>query len=167
MTTILQPERRQTRHDVIAAVLDDEGIEHFGAGELYRHHNDAWPYEIDYPPPTGLAENIRETIVLADEIRDRWGSPVTVLSGWRSPVYNDLLGSADNEHRGAEDSQHLYFHALDLQPTDGRYIAFAKHCERIVGEWRDEGRVVGLGLYSTFVHVDTGRYGYSRDWDLR
>lgn len=165
--TILQPERLQKRRRAVRDVLDAHEVAHFEADELYRHHSEVWPWDALYPPPTGLAENIGETVELADEIRERWGGKVKVPSGFRVQVYNDLIRLADNEHQGAEDSQHLYFRALDLQPVHPRrpdYSAWREHCVQIVEERRAAGQIVGCGLYSTFVHIDTGRYSYSRSW---
>lgn len=163
--------RFKERKQAVQEVLDDAGIEHFSANELYPHTSENWVYEDKlYPPPTGQAENIRDTIILADEIRERWGGPVRCISGHRSQTYNDLLRLADNEHQGSEDSQHLYFRALDLQPKNPRsedYSDWRQHCEEIIEEHRDNGEIIGRGFYSTFVHIDTGRYSYQRNWDNR
>lgn len=144
----------------LAALMEGHGIEHFRPEELVRHRADEWPWRSIYPPPVRMLENILPTLEIADRLREEWGGPVRVVSGYRCPPYNDLVVE------GAADSQHLYFRALDLQPTDGRYGTWIGHCERIVSELRSEGQV-GLGRYPTFCHIDTGHYQESRDWDMR
>jgi uncharacterized protein YcbK (DUF882 family) len=89
---------------------------------------------------------------------------VAVVSGFRTQVYNDILRNEDNEHNGSEDSQHLYGRALDLQPVNEDYGRFRRHCWRIVQRYREQGHVTGIGFYSSFVHVDCGRYSYHRKW---
>tara|TARA_R100001244_G_scaffold786_3_gene1489 strand:+ start:5861 stop:6286 length:426 start_codon:yes stop_codon:yes gene_type:complete len=104
-------------------------------------------------PPAELWANMVKTAWLADQARGYLGSPIRVLSAYRSPAYNSAIS-------GASQSRHLSNDALDLQPlsTTPRKLHAA-----LVG-FRDAGLFRGgLGLYSSFVHVDR-RGGANADW---
>ena len=82
-----------------------------------------------------------ELVKLLQQIRDHFGAPVTINSGWRSPTKNKAVG-------GAAQSQHLYGLAADItvkgvEPK--KVYAYADSLLPYTG---------GVGLYSTFVHVD-------------
>lgn len=73
-------------------------------------------------------------------------TPLTILSGYRCPVHNALVG-------GAPRSMHLYGKAFDLRTTVAeRY----DHRLRAL-----TGRFTGFGYYRTFLHIDMGR---TRSW---
>lgn len=166
MSDLISDERFEARRAAMREQLERLGIRHFTADELDSHHAPEWPdrWPENYPMPTGMIANMAETLLLADRIREKWGSPVGVVSGYRNPVYNDVLRHGDNEHTGSEDSQHLYGRALDLQPVNGKIDAFRTHCLRIVKRYRTQGHITGIGFYRSFVHVDCGRYSYHRMW---
>jgi len=97
------------------------------------------------PPPVALWENIVPTLRVVDDLRRYFGKPIVLLSSYRSPAYNKAVG-------GASASIHMRFNALDLA------VAGVAPSEvfRVLRSWRAAGRFVGgLGLYETFVHVDT------------
>lgn len=103
-------------------------------------------------PPKGLWQNIIPTLRVLDDLRDHFGKPVVLLSSYRNDAYNKRCG-------GAKYSQHKYFTALDF--------AVVGHSPRevytLLLKWRREGRFVGgLGLYNTFVHIDTR--GHNATW---
>lgn len=142
-------------------------LRHFTASEFCRINRGKLPgpdrkWPTHTPPPGPLHENLRPTAMLADEIRERWGSAVSVVSGYRPDLYNLAVG-------GAPESQHLFLRALDLQPTkEGfNWPEFRQLVEEFVAEKRNQdGLIVGLFIYpdadDRFVHIDTGRYNYNR-----
>lgn len=72
--------------------------------------------------------------------------PIVILSSYRSPEYNRAIGDA------APKSLHMQFKALDIAVAG---VAPAT-VFRILKKWRDAGKFKGgLGLYRTFVHIDT------------
>lgn len=169
--TLLRPDRKKRRLYHLQSLLDDWGIQYFRAEELCRLTSRDWPeaWRGLYPPPTGMAGRIRHTIEMADEIRKRWGSPVLCISGFRPTTYNDALRSDKSDHQGSEDSQHLYFRALDIKPVDGGMSDFYDVVEAVAVETFKDGIHTGRGYYRTFCHVDAGRYSadYRRTWDSR
>lgn len=97
-------------------------------------------------PPRDMWENIVPTLRLVDRLREDLGRPIVILSSYRSPSYNSAIQGA------ATKSYHMNFQALDIavagySPSD-IFI--------LLKEYRRSGRFLGgLGLYSTFTHIDT------------
>ena len=76
---------------------------------------------IDNTPPKKVKENLR---MLCEEVlqplRDRWGAPIVVSSGYRCPQLNRAVG-------GVRNSDHLYgcaadIHALGDKPEDNERL---------------------------------------------
>lgn len=79
------------------------------------------------------------------DIRDHFGKPVTINSGYRCATHNKAVG-------GASGSYHTKGMAADIAVEDIAPAEVAKYCESI--------GLLGIGLYETasdgyFVHVDT------------
>ena len=93
------------------------------------------------------------------EIREHFGAPVTVNSGYRCPTHNKAVG-------GASSSNHTKGQAADIAVQDVAPAEVAKFAESI--------GVLGIGLYETskdgyFVHIDTRTkksfwYGQKREY---
>ena len=82
-----------------------------------------------------------DLVKLLQQIRDHFGAPVTINSGWRSSTKNKAVG-------GAAQSQHLYGLAADITVKG---VAPKKVYAYVDSLLPHSG---GVGLYSTFVHVD-------------
>lgn len=96
-------------------------------------------------------------------LRARLGArPITVLSGYRSPAYNAALLRLG--HRVSPRSQHCEGRAADIQ-VDG---LSPEQVHRCALQLYSTGAIQlgGLGIYSSFVHLDT-RPGPLRQWDER
>jgi uncharacterized protein YcbK (DUF882 family) len=79
---------------------------------------------------------------------------VVLTSVYRSPAYNATLPGA------ATSSQHMQFRAADVKvPGFGNPQQWAAIFKRYRDEKMFEG---GVGLYNTFVHVDTR--GINKNW---
>ena len=84
-----------------------------------------------------------------DRLRDLWGKPLVINSGYRSPAHNRKVD-------GAKNSQHLYGRAFDISTfgwSDEDYDALYELA-------KDVG-FTGFGFYADFLHVDTGP---AREW---
>jgi len=129
------------------------GIKNFSASEFTNYFHVHRRGVTNSEPPREIWGNIVRTIRIVDQLRDHFGKPIVLLSSYRSPAYNSAIGDA------APKSYHMQFMALD--------IAVAGKTPRQVfdqlADWRVSGKFSGgLGLYNTFVHVDTR--GYNATW---
>lgn len=99
-------------------------------------------------------------VEILQKIRDRFGKPVTVNSGYRCAKHNKAVG-------GASGSYHTKGMAADIVVRDVAPAEVAKYAESI--------GVLGIGLYETntdghFVHIDTRTtkfFWYGQKQELR
>lgn len=104
-----------------------------------------------YPPEDSWGEIIHALRVV-DELRDHFDKPIVLLSSYRNSAYNKKCGGVSN-------SQHRYFRALDIACAG----VTPRELYTVLLKWRRAGRFTGgLGLYPTFVHIDTR--GYNATW---
>jgi len=75
------------------------------------------------------------------KIRDHFGKPVNINSGYRTPGKNKQVG-------GAAYSQHLYGTAADISIKGVSPGTVADYAETLLP---NSG---GIGIYGTFTHVD-------------
>jgi len=96
-------------------------------------------------PPKGISPQL---IVFLEKLREHFGEPVTVNSGYRCSVYNKRVG-------GATKSQHLLGTAAD--------ITVRNVGPSTVHAWANDANPTGgVGRYSNFTHVDVR--GYKARW---
>lgn len=85
----------------------------------------------------------------AYEIREHFGKPVTITSGYRTASHNARVG-------GSKSSQHLLGRAADIQVQDTDPLAVAAYAESLMPGWGGVGRYpVKTGRAKGWVHVDT------------
>jgi len=89
-------------------------------------------------------------VILLQQIRDHFGVPVTISSGFRTEAHNRAVG-------GAVNSQHMRGTAADIVVRGIAPIVVAQCAEHLGAG--------GIGLYAGFTHIDT-RTGRVR-WDQR
>jgi len=106
-------------------------------------------------PPRGMWTEMIDTLAfLKFDLVPHIG-PVKVLSGFRTPDYNNVAG-------GANKSRHMTFSALDLRPTNK--IDPSQLHGILQNQWSNHGQhyKLGLGLYhNQRFHIDTGGH---RKW---
>lgn len=141
---------------------------HFAVAEMACHDGTAYPEEW----PDRLAKLFR----VMDAIRDAWGRPIHIVSGYRSPAHNAALVAADEaqgSHQVASGSMHVEGLAADLCPVEGPHEIQAFH-DCIMDAYRtgvlDE--LGGQALYpiSGWVHVDVREQvpaGHLATWPAR
>jgi hypothetical protein len=94
---------------------------------------------------------------LLNTIRKLVGGPVEVVSGYRSPAYNESLIAADAArglHGVASGSQHVEGRAADISAG---VHASPEHLHGLIFDAYVAGRLPdlgGMGLYPDWVHVD-------------
>lgn len=138
--------------------IDQFDLVHFKAEELWRHN-----------PPKELWKNIVPTIRVLDMVREDIDVPIYIVSTYRDPKYNKSV-------KGKKNSLHLDFNAVDFVIKDRGLLVdvwkrlSAPDWQLIHNNKYVNSSVIGLGIYNTFVHLDTrgliGREAPSY-WDER
>ena len=77
-------------------------------------------YKIDNTPSEEIKKNL-ETLVdcLLDPLRESWGSPIIINSGYRCPILNKAVG-------GSKTSSHMSGWSVDMRPKNGKMEEFKK-----------------------------------------
>lgn len=90
-----------------------------------------------------------ELVQVLQAIRDHFGAPVVITSGYRTASHNARVG-------GSKSSQHLLGRAADIQVQDTDPLAVAAYAESLMPGWGGVGRYpVKAGRAKGWVHVDT------------
>lgn len=74
---------------------------------------------INNSPDINIQEHLKELIKFLNPLREAWGGPILVSSGFRCPELNKAVN-------GSETSAHLTGYAVDLVPANGKMDAFKK-----------------------------------------
>jgi uncharacterized protein YcbK (DUF882 family) len=129
-----------------------QNIKHFSADEFTSYFNRTRNGTRNSYPAQAKWSAILPTLRIVDKLRAHFGRPIVLLSSYRSPAYNKAIS-------GASRSFHCDFIALDIAVAGKS----PKQVIDVLRAWRKEGRFTGgLGLYDTFVHIDTR--GYNANW---
>ena len=93
---------------------------------------------------------VDETLtVVLQCIREHFGKPVTITSGYRTAAHNEAVG-------GAKSSQHLLGRAADIRVAGVSVEDVAAYAESLMPDWGGVGRYpVKAGRATGWVHVDT------------
>jgi muramidase (phage lysozyme) len=128
-------------------------LNHFAASEfltLGGHHFHGNCAGLNGYPPEALWDNMEPTARILDALRDELGAAITFNSVYRTKEYNNCLDGA------VSGSFHRKFRAVDFQCSDGNGPVFWATKLKAM---RDASKFSGgIGVYPTFVHVDTRGY---------
>ena len=95
----------------------------------------------------GNIEALVENVL--DPLRERYGKPIIVNSGYRCAKHNKAVGGASN-------SQHMVGEAADIRPAEAGDLKKVR--QLIVAN----GKYDQLIVYPTFLHVSWKRVGQNR-----
>jgi uncharacterized protein YcbK (DUF882 family) len=102
-------------------------------------------------------ENLRSLVEqVLDPLREAYGKPIRVNSGYRCPRLNTLVGGSIN-------SQHMRGEAADIQPVASNDDGLHEMARILI----DNGKFDQLIIYPTFIHVSWKRLGWNRKQVLR
>ena len=111
------------------------------------------------PMPASARENIEALVEnVLDAVRERFGKPIRVNSGYRCPKHNAEVGGVPN-------SQHMRGEAADIAPAgfkSSKVQEFKSELERMGKIIEQLGNFDQLIYYPTFVHVSWKRVGKNR-----
>lgn len=131
-----------------ASFIATLGLQHFSASEFLvmgGSNSSGACAGRNHPPPRSLWANIASTARVLDRLRSELALPIRLTSVYRNQPYNTCIA-------GAGLSQHMRFNAADFTVSG----ASPSQSAAKLLELRDAGFFHGgVGLYSTFVHVDT------------
>lgn len=103
-------------------------------------------FNIDNTPSPEIRAHLKELIDnLLNPIREAWGGPVLVTSGYRCPELNTKVG-------GVKTSAHMRGYAADLIPGNGQRAKFIK----FVQEFLKNGKIPFdqcINEYNRWCHV--------------
>lgn len=86
-----------------------------------------------------------ELVKILQKVRNHFGKPVNINSGYRTPAKNKAVG-------GATYSQHLYGTAADITVGKGEDAVDPKTVAAYVETLMPNKG--GIGIYKTFTHID-------------
>ena len=102
--------------------------------------------------PKEAEENLKALVdEVLDPLREAYGRPIRVNSGYRCPKLNNLVGGTPN-------SQHMRGEAADIQPVIGNEADLPELARILI----ENGKFDQLILYPTFIHVSYKRLGWNR-----
>lgn len=127
------------RKDKFFEYFENEwGIRHFNPNEVIENTGKV--------PPEDMWDNILPTLKIVDQMREDWGKPLAIVSGYRSIDYNQDADGADN-------SAHIDFNAIDLKcyaiDDPMVFVAWADKWLRKYGK-RSQAPVVVEGVRRTY-----------------
>ncbi len=110
----------------------------------------------------GVPENVKALVEnVLDPLREKYGKPIKVNSGYRCPKHNLAVG-------GATQSQHMKGEAADIAPAGLQVTAYGlQELEKLVEIIKQNGKWDQMIVYTTFVHVSWKRFGPNRKQTLR
>ena len=126
-------------------------MKHFTISELLKS-NTALKHKLWNGAPKEAEENLRALVdEVLDPLREAYGKPIRVSSGYRCPKLNTLVG-------GNLNSQHMRGEAADIQPVIGNESDLDELARILIAN----GKFDQLILYPTFIHVSYKRLGWNR-----
>ena len=103
-----------------------------------------------------VEENLRALVdEVLDPLRERYGKPIYVNSGYRCPKLNQLVN-------GAANSQHMNGEAADIRPVKSEKLKVKSELDELVRILIENGKFDQLIIYPTFIHVSWKRNGNNR-----
>ena len=126
-------------------------MKHFTISELLKSDT-ALKHKLWNGAPKEAEENLRALVdEVLDPLREAYGKPIRVNSGYRCPRLNTLVG-------GSLNSQHMRGEAADIQPVVGNEGDLDFLARLLIAN----GKFDQLILYPTFIHVSWKRLGWNR-----
>ena len=126
-------------------------MKYFSISEMLKS-NTAIKQRLWNGAPKEAEENLRALVdEVLDPLREAYGRPIRVNSGYRCPRLNTLVGGTPN-------SQHMRGEAADIQPVVGNEADLPELARILI----ENGKFDQLIIYPTFIHVSYRKLGWNR-----
>ena len=126
-------------------------MKYFSISEMLKS-NTAIKQRLWNGAPKEAEENLRALVdEVLDPLREAYGRPIRVNSGYRCPKLNTLVGGTPN-------SQHMRGEAADIQPVVGNEADLPELARILI----ENGKFDQLIIYPTFIHVSYRKLGWNR-----
>ena len=126
-------------------------MKYFSISEMLKS-NTAIKQRLWNGAPNEAEENLRALVdEVLDPLREAYGRPIRINSGYRCTKLNTLVGGTPN-------SQHMRGEAADIQPVVGNEADLPELARILI----ENGKFDQLILYPTFIHVSYKRLGWNR-----
>ena len=112
-------------------------------------------YGIDNTPPAGVIVHLNELMLFLDPLREAWGSPITVTSGYRCEYLNRKVG-------GSSTSVHKRGWAVDLVPKNGKMREFKKFVKEYLKDKKYDQCLIEKNSKTGSEWVHIGLYSNTR-----
>lgn len=112
-------------------------------------------YGIDNTPSPGVIEHLNELMNFLDPLREAWGSPITVNSGYRCEYLNTKVG-------GSPTSVHKRGWAADLVPKNGKMKEFKKFIKEYLKDKKYDQCLIEKNSKTGVEWVHVGLYNNAR-----
>ena len=131
-------------------------MKYFSISEMLKS-NTAIKQRLWNGAPKEAEENLRALVdEVLDPLREAYGRPIRVNSGYRCPRLNTLVGGTPN-------SQHMRGEAADIQPVVGNEADLPELARILI----ENGKFDQLITYPSFLHVSYKRTGGNRHQRLK
>ena len=156
-----------TKSENLELMIDSLNLPNFRGRELTPYWSRTRGGVKNSIPPEALWMNIIPTLVVLQEFRTQYGSPISLIGTYRSPEYNRAVG-------GAGGSLHMQFLVIDFQCEEGTAMEWARLLRSFRGQRFQisgmHGKFTftgGIGTYraDNFVHIDCRTK--NQNWDER
>ena len=107
-------------------------------------------------PSWEVIENLKELTVLLDGLREAWGGPISVSSGFRNTELNGAV-------KGVQRSAHKLGYAADIRPSNGQMERFKKKVVEWVQDKKFDQCILESSGGTQWVHISL----YNQDGEQR
>lgn len=119
---------------------------YFTLEEMVRSET-ARKFCIDNTPGEWEKKNLDKLVTnLLDPLREAWGSPIGVNSGYRCYTLNQMVG-------GAKKSQHLSGKAADIRPIGRSFDEFKKFLVEWLKDKEFDQCIIEISKTSKWIHI--------------
>lgn len=118
---------------------------YFSVSEFFCHSGESYPAE-------WVETRLQRLCDVLDPIRAEWGDVLIVVSGYRSPAYNEALRARSSGVASA--SQHVQGLAADIRPRERIDVAKLHGLVLRMFQAGKLDKMGGLGIYNGWIHID-------------